>query len=263
MLVLLICLGCVGLGSWQLSRLSERRLNNAVQGARYDQPPIPLVEALSGAGADIESLEYRHVTVRGEYLPDAEVLLRSRVRQSQVGFEVVTPLATDAGIVMVNRGWVPLEFDTPPVAATSPPAGEVTVEGLVRFPSSVATDPEIDNAGRAVVLTRVDPELIESQVEGDVLDFYLMVEGNPTAAALPVPAPAPNLSDEGSHFSYAVQWFSFAVIGVVGYGLILRRQVRRSSREGESFDDGRPGEPGEVAPRKANLGASSPGSDND
>ena len=36
--------------------------------------------------------------------------------------------------------------------------------------------------------------------------------------------------DEGPHFSYAVQWFLFATVGVVGYPILLRRELhgRRS-----------------------------------
>lgn len=41
----------------------------------------------------------------------------------------------------------------------------------------------------------------------------------------PAPLPAPTM-DEGPHFSYAVQWFIFTTVAVVGYPLILRRRAR-------------------------------------
>ncbi len=42
----------------------------------------------------------------------------------------------------------------------------------------------------------------------------------------PVPVPVADLG-EGSHLSYAVQWFVFTAIGLVGYPLVLVRLARR------------------------------------
>jgi len=43
--------------------------------------------------------------------------------------------------------------------------------------------------------------------------------------ALPIPADPPDLG-EGPHLGYAVQWFSFAAIGLIGWLVIVaRRQV--------------------------------------
>ena len=47
------------------------------------------------------------------------------------------------------------------------------------------------------------------------------------------PGAPPDL-DEGPHLSYAVQWFIFATIGVVGYPLILRRHTRRARRRSDA-----------------------------
>ena len=40
----------------------------------------------------------------------------------------------------------------------------------------------------------------------------------------PAPVPVPTM-DEGPHFSYAVQWFIFSTVAVVGYPLILRKRA--------------------------------------
>jgi cytochrome oxidase assembly protein ShyY1 len=39
------------------------------------------------------------------------------------------------------------------------------------------------------------------------------------------PVPLPPL-DDGPHLSYAIQWFIFSTIALVGYPLILRRHAR-------------------------------------
>jgi cytochrome oxidase assembly protein ShyY1 len=49
--------------------------------------------------------------------------------------------------------------------------------------------------------------------------------------------PEPAL-DEGPHLGYAVQWFIFSTIALVGYPLIIRRSARnREDDEDPPFDD--------------------------
>jgi cytochrome oxidase assembly protein ShyY1 len=44
--------------------------------------------------------------------------------------------------------------------------------------------------------------------------------------------------DEGPHFGYAVQWFIFSTIALVGYPLIIRRSARnRELDDGPPLDD--------------------------
>ena len=45
---------------------------------------------------------------------------------------------------------------------------------------------------------------------------------------LPIPVDPPVFDDEGPHLAYAIQWFSFLVIGLVGFGFLMRRSIRSS-----------------------------------
>lgn len=235
---------CIVLGTWQLDRLEERRTTNAVQAARFEQDPIPLPDLVDAAGGDLESLEYRRATFTGTFDPSSEVLVRSQVRDGRAGFDVVTPMVGSGATALVNRGWVPLEFDQAPVAAAMPPVERVGVMGVVR-PSEPATAiSPVDGSGSATV-SRVDIPLLEERLGVDLLPVYLEVIGEASPTQLPIPAPAPDFSDEGPHLNYAIQWFSFAVVAAVGYGLLLRRAVRARSAggEGEPGDDLDAGEP--------------------
>ena len=76
-------------------------------------------------------------------------------------------------------------------------------------------------------MSRVDVDRIQEQVSYELDPVYLSMlddlEGD-----LPIAAPAPSFDDEGPHLAYAIQWFSFALIGLVGYFFLLRRAARRS-----------------------------------
>ena len=68
------------------------------------------------------------------------------------------------------------------------------------------------------------------------------------AGGEPEVLPLPTL-DEGPHLSYAIQWFIFSTIAVVGYPLILRRKAR----DGDRPDDVAPVE--DVEPEAAGVGS--------
>ncbi len=226
--VLLIAVLLVNLGLWQVRRLEERRDGNALISERLAAPAEPLAAVLDEVGGDPDALAYRRVAVEGRYAPGEEVLLSPRSDNEEPGHHVVTPLVTAGGrAVLVDRGWVPFALDEPPVPEAAPPAGEVAVEGIVmpdqtahRFGSRSPTGDQVD------YLSVVDVARLQPQVGEPLYGFYVLLgRQEPAAGALPRTPDLPDLS-EGSHLSYALQWFSFALIGVVGYPLLIRRTLR-------------------------------------
>lgn len=235
LLVITLAVLFVNLGFWQLRRLEERRLQNTVWQTRMADVPLPIGELLAGAGSDLDSLEYRPAIARGTYAPEREVLVRSQVMEGTAGFHVITPLVLqDGSAVLVNRGWVPLEMDSVPVPAM-PPVGEVEVTGWIR-PSQPrqGMGPIEPSTGTLTQVARVDIDRLQQQMSWPLAPVYLVADNN--AGALPAEVAAPDLTDQGPHLGYAIQWFAFALIGVVGYLFLLRRAVSRSI-QGETIDD--------------------------
>ncbi|MBX3144692.1 MAG: SURF1 family protein [Trueperaceae bacterium] len=236
-----LALGLIALfinnGFWQLGRLEQRREYNARQTAMMVASSIHLREALE---VPAELPEFRTVSASGEYLPGAEVLLRGRAYDTRPGFHVLTPLVLDesagewAGeLLLVDRGWVPFEFDEVPVLVATPPAGPVTVSGRLRAPThppegaSAALAPRDPPTGTLVQSYYVDVVRLAGQMPGELVPAFVELASQSPAQTgeHPIIVPSPALT-EGSHFGYLIQWFSFAAVGAIGYALLLRSVTR-------------------------------------
>ena len=217
----------IRLGLWQLDRLEERRATNAIGVERLSEEPVRLAQVLEEAGGDVESVQYRLVFLSGTYDPSEEVLIRSQVELGQAGFHVITPLVEDDGsTVLVNRGWVPLSMDTPPVGPR-PPSGRQVVEGWVQLSQSrPAFGPE-DRSGQEQVFNRVDIGLIGEQMSHDLASVYVVAMGE-RGEQLPITVDAPDFTNEGPHLAYAIQWFGFAAVGLIGFYFLIRRKGGQS-----------------------------------
>lgn len=234
LLALLVIVVCVRAGFWQLDRLEQRRAYNAAVEAAIAAPPLTLdsrsVAQLSAAPADFL---YRPAVAEGVYLHDQAVVLRGRSHEGSPGVHLVTPLRLSPGgaVVLVNRGWVPA-----PDGATLDPR-DYEAHGPQFVQGSLQTVPDagaeagaltIDSDGYPVeTFRRLDLATMSDRLGEAVPPLYIqLVPGEPGDPVFPAAVPPPPL-DEGPHLGYAIQWFSFATIALVGFGVLVY-QSRRS-----------------------------------
>ncbi|MGH7673477.1 MAG: SURF1 family protein [Gemmatimonadales bacterium] len=211
---LAIAATCVRLGIWQLDRLAQRRARNAQVAARLALPPLEL----RGRGVSADSAGQRRIVARGVYDFARERVRPGRSFDGTPGVALVTPLRLgDGSAVLVDRGWVP-----------SPDAYHVD-QARYREPDTAVV------MGVAVIVPSdgnrrdVNPGRLEDSLPYPLLPFVVRQGGSAPGAGLPRRWPPPALND-GPHLSYAIQWFSFAVIIVVGTVALLRRPgVRRAA----------------------------------
>ncbi len=228
-LVLVAIVAMVSLGFWQLRRLDERQEFNAAVEARSDEPPVPLTDLLAEPDLDIEEVEWRQVTVRGEWLDD-QILWFNRSQGGIAGDNVLAALAADDLTVIVNRGFVTLGTGTPAL-----PSGSVEVLGRVRASQTRQLGGLTDEQGdRITEVRRVNVEELGPQFAGEVAPLYLdLIASEPAVGPDdPIPVPPPELG-EGNHLSYAVQWFIFAICVAIGWVLAVRRSIGRHRREAD------------------------------
>ncbi|HUF49332.1 MAG TPA: SURF1 family protein [Longimicrobiales bacterium] len=221
----------VRLGSWQLDRLQERRALNARIEARLQAPPLHDATALH----DTAGLHYRIISLHGRLDNDRSIILPGRSLRGVPGVHLLTPLLlaerTDA--VLVNRGWIASADAASVDLSRLQLRDTAAVRGLVLpFPSPAASLALRDSVRSTAEFRRVwftiDERALRAQFPYDLLPAT--VQELPDAAApagSPIRLEPPPLND-GSHLGYALQWFSFALIALVGWiAIVLRSRAPR------------------------------------
>lgn len=230
--VVLIALVFARLGIWQLDRLAQRRaINTAIQ-SRMAEPPAALTPELAQASGQ----EYRRVALRGTYDASQELVLRNRTLEGAPGVHVLTPLryAGPDGAplaVLVDRGWLPLsQSGAEQRQAYAAPAGEVQLLGQIRRSQEDFGGPDdppfTAERLRLDAWFHVDIPRIGQQTGYPLLPVFVEQLPAPGDPALPKPDPLADLG-EGPHLGYAIQWFAFALIALVGYGAFSYQQARK------------------------------------
>jgi surfeit locus 1 family protein len=194
---------CVRLGVWQLDRLAQRKARNETIEMAFREAPIPAEQAMDAA-----SRRFTRVTAGGRWAYARETVMMGRTRNGAPGVHIVTPLALHSGRdeVLVNRGWV-----------YSPDARSVD---LARWREGDVGE----------VLGYIDEP--PSSLRSARAPLYVVALADSSAVpagegAQPARLSPPPFGDKGPHLSYAVQWFSFAAIALIGAPILVRRQRRR------------------------------------
>lgn len=212
--VLVVALG-ISLGKWQDRRAAEKIALQAKLVERGQAPPLVVSDRPLAADA----VEYRKVSVRGEFVPGWPLFLDNRPQDGKVGFYLVMPfkIAGSNKHVLVARGWLPRytgEHDRLPPFAT--PSGTVVVTGIAKTglgkvmqlgdpaavrPRSILQNLSIDQFGKASQLP-LQPFFIEQTVPATADDQLVRNW------------PAPALGVE-KHQGYAFQWYALALMALL------------------------------------------------
>ena len=215
----------VALGLWQLRRHHEKHDERDAAEAAFALP-APALDALAPDAAPGTRVE-----VAGSYDPDAQFLLRNRVRDGEGGFDVLTPLVLDDGTaVVVDRGWVP-RADAASAAERAEP-GRVVVRGTIARSRPLSPGDTVDERGGLVALPRVDLERIGASLPYGLRPVWVTAQYQDPPPAATAPAlPEPPGRNRVNHLSYAFQWFGLALVPLVGWPIVLVRHRRHRTRD--------------------------------
>ncbi len=210
------CAAGIALGNWQARRAEEKRALGAQLAQAMGAAPIQI----SSGPLQPESVVMRKVAARGRFDDAHTVFLDNKLRQGQPGYEVVTPLRLDGAHVLVNRGWVAAGRTRESLPEVPAPRDVIRVEGL-----ALAHLPRALSAGAAPTgKLRQNVEVEAFARETGLRLLPIVIEQySPADDGLLREWPRPDTGVQ-KHESYALQWYSLALLAVV---LLVVLSVRR------------------------------------
>ena len=213
------------LGQWQLSRAAQKQTLQASMDSRGAQSAINTTAVQQAQDATL--LVHQRATLRGTWQREHTVFLDNRQMNAKVGFFVMTPLLLEGGgAVVVQRGWVPRNFEQrAQVPAVQTAEGVIEVEGRIAPPPSKLYEP----GGPSNTAIRQNLDLAEYKSEtGLALLPVTLVQTGTASEGLLREWPAVNLGVE-KHYGYAFQWFGLAALiaGLYLWFHVFRRLMSR------------------------------------
>jgi len=227
LLIVALCAAFVSLGRWQWHR-GDLRQAQWQAFARGADRAVPL-----GSQSLAALPRFQRITATGRFDPQHQFLLDNITHGEAAGYEVLTPFQlTNGREVLVDRGWVPftgyrdrlpdIAFESGDARPIIARVDELPVAGLAlgkAAPQADASWPKLasypDMPQLAAVLgRRLEPRIL--LLDPGAPDGYLREWQPPGLPPL-------------RHWSYALQWWAFAVAAVVIWFVLSWRKAPKVS----------------------------------
>jgi surfeit locus 1 family protein len=222
----------IGLGVWQLDRKTWKENLIATVTARINRAPQDLPPRAGWPQLVQEESEYTHVVFPAEFLEGQEALVYTagspfRPDVTGPGYWVFAPAQLAGGsIVLVNRGFVPVDRKEPVTRAGGNVHGTVDIVGVIRWPETRGVFTPADDPKTNVWYLR-DPKAMAAEKKwATAAPFYIDQEQPVPPGGWPKPG---KLSVElpDNHLQYAITWFGLAMALAGVYVVWLAGRFRR------------------------------------
>ncbi|WP_394940857.1 SURF1 family protein [Psychromicrobium sp. YIM B11713] len=225
LVAVIFAIACLGLGLWQLSRKAEVDAAAHKVTSNYSAKPLEYAEAKAQFASLDLSKEWTPVSLTGVYDVAGQRIVRNRPLNGQPGYDVVIPLRlTNGDAVVIDRGWLPIGDKDPgrPDSVPAPPSGTVTVLARLR-PGEI----KLQRGAPEGQLASIELKDYAQQLNYPLMTgaYGVMFQETPSVSPVPAALSVPEF-DDGTNLSYALQWFAFGLLFLVGYGYVVRQQVK-------------------------------------
>jgi surfeit locus 1 family protein len=222
----------IGLGIWQLDRKTWKENLIETVTSRIARAPADLPPRSKWPQVAQGDTEFSRVTFPAEFLPGEEALVYTsgspfRPDVKVPGYWVFAPAQLAGGsIVLVNRGFVPMDRKDPATRSEGAPRGTVEIVGAMRWPEGRGTFTPADDPKTNVWYVRDIKAIATEKKWAAAAPFYIDQEAPVPPGGAPLPGKIEvHLPD--NHLGYAITWFGLA-LGLAGvYVAWLARRLRR------------------------------------
>lgn len=205
-LVMLACSILCALGIWQVKRLAWKQALIAQIESQMTQQPVDFALLSTPYTQQV----WRHVRLRGAFVPGRMYRIAPRTLDGQVGFDLFGAFRLVSGqVVIVNRGFVPMETPERSAPFEPNPMDVASIEGIVREAARGSFTPD-NNPDKAEWYW---PD-VTAMSSGDVAEgIYIQQTSALDNPDFDWPKPVPAVPDlPNNHAQYAAFWFGMAAL---------------------------------------------------
>ena len=221
-----------GLGTWQLDRKVWKENLIETLTTRLARAPQPLPPRDAWPRQVPEANEYTRVSFPAEFLEGQETLVYTpgsplRPDVKGPGYWVFAPAQLAGGsIVLVNRGFIPLERKDPASRPGGATQGSVEIVGVMRWPEARGLFTPADDVAGNVWYVRDPKAMAAAKTWATAASFYIDQEAPVPTGGLPLPGKL-SIALPDNHLQYAITWFGLALALAGVYTTWLVRRLRR------------------------------------
>ena len=219
--VALLIVTMINLAFWQLHRLDEKKTFNARVTANTSKPIADYTKAVPAT----LSSEWSRAAFTGSYDTEHSITIINRSQDGAAGYDIAVPFTNEDGtVILVNRGFVPLSMTAPKTTSE-----RLTIVGYIRASQKRGAVGAIDSTDPTnTEFHRFDLPLIAKATKTELLttSFVQLIKEDPASTSQWPSAVAMPELNEGSHLSYAVQWFFFSATAFTAWVFVVRRKLR-------------------------------------
>jgi cytochrome oxidase assembly protein ShyY1 len=209
-----------GLGFWQLERMIQKQHRLASIAQKQSNGSVSLLTALTND-------DPRDITVTFDGEPDTThlVFLDNQIQDKRVGYDVIVPVRTNAGWVLVNYGWV----SAPDMQRTLPTIeidkGLLSFRGIVSVPGKNPLITETNTQSRVfpALVQQIDFADLSQRLNRDLLPYVIQLTTDDVAFVRDF---RPVVMSPEKHLGYAVQWFGLAIAAAAIGGFAISKKGR-------------------------------------
>ena len=209
-----------GLGFWQLERMIQKQHRLASIAQKQSNGSVSLLTALTHD-------DPRDIAVTFDGEPDTThlVFLDNKIQDKRVGYDVIVPVGTNAGWVLVNYGWV----SAPDMQRTLPTIeidkGLLSFRGIVSVPgiNPLITETNTQSLVFPALVQQIDFADLSQRLNRDLLPYVIQLTTDDVAFVRDF---RPVVMSPEKHLGYAVQWFGLAVAAAAIGGFAISKKGR-------------------------------------
>jgi cytochrome oxidase assembly protein ShyY1 len=209
-----------GLGFWQLERMIQKQHRLASIAQKQSNGSVSLLTALTND-------DPRDITVTFDGEPDTThlVFLDNQIQDKRVGYDVIVPVRTNAGWVLVNYGWV----SAPDMQRTLPTIeidkGLLSFRGIVSVPGKnpLITETNTQSWVFPALVQQIDFADLSQRLNRDLLPYVIQLTTDDVAFVRDF---RPVVMSPEKHLGYAVQWFGLAIAAAAIGGFAISKKGR-------------------------------------